>query len=109
MDVLLQTLNEDAAADPLYHHVVTNINSSVWLPVARDRVYILLIHRDLGISVRNKMEEVFGEVIDRIGSQTEAPPALSHFFLPTPQVAQQLAQMQATSGHFANWDPCPRC
>ncbi len=120
MDALLKGLNEDPEADPLYFHIVTNINSSVWLPVARDRIYIMLIHRDLGIAVRNKMEKVFAEIIDRVASQAETrqPPPLSHFLLPTQHVAQQLAQMQAAfrigdmltchgSGHFWELGPMP--
>lgn len=112
MDALLQGLNEDPAADPLYYHVTTNINSSIWLPVARDRVYIMLIHKDLGISVRNQVSETFAEVMDRVMAQADArkPTSVSDFLLPTKKVASQLAQMQACVNLALLWDsgngPC---
>jgi len=58
LDELLTEINSDIdeqeMATPLYHHHVVFVNSNLWLQGSRERVYILLVRRDLGVEVLKK-------------------------------------------------------
>ena len=60
MDHLLGSLNEICdPSSPQYFHLVTRIDSAVWLPASLERIYIVLVHQSVGVQVVNRMRKLF--------------------------------------------------
>ena len=96
IDTLLKTLNSDYSVEnPLFYHVVTEVDSAMWLPAARNRIYIILIHRELGESVRDKVQQLFAESATCFESTSLPKVAVKEFLLPVQETARILASMEA--------------
>lgn len=60
MGHLLGSLNENCdPSSPRYFHLVTRIDSAVWLPASRERIYIVFVHQSVGVQVVNRMRKLF--------------------------------------------------
>ena len=94
LDSLLSSINEGASPDnPLYWHEVVFIDSSHWLDTPRERIYILLVHSDLGRSVL----ESATRIISAVKASAAVTTSFHELLLPDNSMflATKLAELQA--------------
>ena len=102
MHSLLCTINGDDFSKPaLYAHAVVVMDSSLWIEGSRERVYILLAHRDVKSQAFNHLDVVQAAVnlCNEVCKEatTMEPTSLESLLLPPSNrfLAERLANMQA--------------
>ncbi len=104
LDTLLSIVNHGTSVTdeggPRYLHHIVYIDASAFLPAARDRVYILLVHKDI-----TNRESVMGnivEIFEQRWAERHQPLSsrVKDFYLPPDSklLAQRLAEKQAWLG-----------
>ena len=108
LDEFLSIVNEGSeASDRRYYHSVMVVDAIPWLPASRERMYLVLIHQDLGSAAQNialrAKEMLQGHIQKQLREQalsatSQSPPPISVIdFLYPPEskfLASKLAEMR---------------
>lgn len=109
LDEFLSIVNEGSeASDRHYYHSVMVVDAIPWLPASRERMYLVLIHQDLGSAAQNialrAKEMLQGHIQKQLREQalsatSQSPPPISVIdFLYPPEskfLANKLAEIEA--------------